>query len=79
MHPRGWTPLLYAVSYGPLEVLRYLIQVGADSMWNNQNALFWAAQWHRKETALLLLENIENPNVLLENLDALTLVQIACK
>ncbi len=55
----GWTPLMLASKYGHLEVVRQLLQSGADKAlkdnYNGMTALDWARQ-EKKDAVVALLQ-----------------------
>ena len=76
---KGYTPLLYAASHGSLEILKYLIQAGADpTVTDNQgkNILLHAAQRDRTEMSHFLLSMARSDH-LLGNIDGMSLAHIA--
>lgn len=76
---KGFTPLLYTGSHGVLEVVKCLINAGADpTVRDNQgkNIIFHAAHRNYADVCIFLL-GMECSNDLLNNIDAMSLAHIA--
>lgn len=78
---KGYTPLLHAASHGSLDVLKYLVKMGANpTVTDNQGktALFHAAEQDRMDICLFLLDTSWS-DYLLNNFDGMSLAHVASK